>query len=103
MYNKITVTETTEEAKKPQKKLKDKNLTPTAIFWHYSVIILALFFDGEESRRNRSPWLFPGKVLPPKSEDQRDMDERPQATAPGKSSHDWKISVSHFAEGSGGV
>ena len=102
MYNKITVTETTEEAKKTQK-LKDKNLTPTAIFWHYSVIILALFFDGEEARRNRSPWLFPGKVLPPKHEDQIEMAERPQTTAPGKISRDWKRAVSHFAEGSGCV
>ena len=95
MYNKITVTETTEEAKKNTKKSKGKNLTPTAIFCHYSVIILALFFDGEEARRNRSPWLFPGKVLPPKREDQREMAKRPQTTAPGKSSPDWKRYVSH--------
>ena len=32
MYNNIIVTETTEEAKKPQNKSKGKNLTPTAIF-----------------------------------------------------------------------
>ena len=66
MYNKITVTGTTEEAKKTQNKLKGKNLTPTAVFWHCSVIILALFFDGEEARRNSSPWFCPGKVLSPK-------------------------------------
>ena len=41
MYNKIIVTEMTEEAKKPQNKSKGKNLTPTAILWHYSVIIMA--------------------------------------------------------------
>ena len=35
MYNIIIVTETTEEAKKPQNKWKGKNLTPTAIFLHY--------------------------------------------------------------------
>ena len=69
MYNKIIVTETTEEAKKTQNKSKGKNLTPRTIFWHYSVIILALFFNGEEARRNRSPWLYPGKVLPPKLKD----------------------------------
>ena len=55
MYDKIIVNETPEEAKKPQNKSKGKNLTPTAIFWNYSVIILALFFDGEEARRNWSP------------------------------------------------
>ena len=67
------VTETTEEENKPQNKLKGKNLTLTAIFWHYSVIIMTLFFDGEEARRNRSPWICPGKVLPPKRKDQREV------------------------------
>ena len=80
----------TEEAKKTTKKSKGKNLTPTAIFWHYSIIILALFFDGEEARRNRSPWICTGKVIPPKREDQRELAELPQKTAPGKSSRDWK-------------
>ena len=103
MYNKIIVTETTEEAKKTQKKPKGGNLTPTAIFWHYSVIILALFFDGAEARRNRSHWLFPGKFLPPKRKYQREVAERPQTDAPGKSSRDWKRAVSDFAEGSVGV
>ena len=73
MYNKITVTETTEEAKKPQNKSKGKNLTPTAIFWHYSGIIMALFFNGEEVRRDRSPWICPGKILPPKREYPREV------------------------------
>ena len=101
MHNKIIVTETTEEAK--NKKTKGKNLTPMTIFWHYSGIIIALFFDGEEARRNRSPWLCPGKVLPPKRKDQREVNKRPQTTAPGNSSRDWKRAVSHFAEGSGDV
>ena len=73
MYDKIIVTETIVEAKKPQNKSKGKNLTPTAIFWHYSTIIMALFFNGEEARRNRRPWLCPGKVLPPKRNDQREV------------------------------
>ena len=103
MYNKIIGTETTEEAKKPQNKLKGKNLTPTAIFQHYSIIILALFFDSEEARRNRIPWLCPGKVLPPKRKDQREVAEKPQTAAPGKISRDRKIAVSNFAEGSVGV
>ena len=98
MYNKIIVTETTEEAKENTIKSKGKNLTPTAIFWHYSGTILSLFFDGEEARRNRIPWLYPGKVLPPNREDQIEVAERPQTTAPGKSSRDWKRAVSHFAE-----
>ena len=102
MYNKIIVTETTEEAKNT-KKSKGKNLTPTAIFWHYSGIILALLFDGEEARSNRSPWIFPGKVLPPKRKDHREVDERPQTAAPGKSIRDWKRAVSNFADGSVGV
>ena len=103
MYNKIIVTETTEEAKKPQNKSKGKNLKPTAIFWHYSVIILALLFDGEEARRNRSPWICPGKVLPTKRKDQREVAERPKKAAPGKISRDWKRAVSNFAEGSVGA
>ena len=103
MYNKIIVTETTEEAKKSQKKPKGKNLTPTDILWNHSVIILSLFFDGEEARSNRRPWLCPGKVIPPNREDQREVAERPQMTAPGKSSCDWKRAVLHFTEGSGGV
>ena len=103
MYNKITVTKTTEVAKKPQNKSKGKNLTPTSIFWHYSVIILALFFNGEEARRNRIPWLYTGKFLPPKRKDQREVAKRPQNTATGKISRDWKRAVLYSAEGSVGV
>ena len=64
---------------------------------------MALFFDGEEGLRNRSPWICPGKVLPPNHKDQRKVAERPQTAAPGKSSPDWKRAVSNFTEGSVGV
>ena len=103
MYNKITVPKRLKKQKKLQNKPKGKNLTPTAIFWNYSGIILLLFFDGEEARRNRSPRLCTGKVLPLKREDQIEVAERPQNIAPGKSSCDWKRAVSQFAEGSVGV
>ena len=89
MYNKITVTETTEEAKKSQKNRKVKT-------WHqqpYSGIILALFFYGEEALRNSIPWLFSGKVLTPQREDPREVAERPQTTALGNSSRDWERAV----------
>ena len=43
MYNKINVTETTEEAKKPQNKSKgkkpDTNGHILEIFWHYSLML----------------------------------------------------------------
>ena len=78
-------------------------MTPPAIFWHYSIIILSLLFDGEEAQRNMSPWLCPGKVLPPKSKDQREVAGLPQTAAPGQSSRDWKRVVSDFEEGSDGV
>ena len=52
---------------------------------------------------NRSTWICSGKVLPPQSEYPREVAERPQMTALGKSSCDWKRAVSHIAEGSGCV
>ena len=58
-----------------------------------------MFFNGEKARRNRSPWVCPGKVPPPKREDQREVAKRPQRAAPGNISRDWKRAVSHFLEG----
>ena len=99
MYNKITGTETTEEAKKTHTKLKGKNLTPTA----YSGIILELLFDGEEVQRNMNPLICLGKVLPPQRKDPREVAKRPQMTALENSSRDWKRAVSHLTEVSGCV
>ena len=89
MYNKITITETTEEAKNEKVKT-----------WHqrpYSGIILALFFDGEEALRNRSSWICSGKVLPPQSEYPREVAKWPQIAALGNIIRDWKRAVSHLA------